>query len=690
MKNFIQNKYSKISIITFLFLLTGSLYLNSQATNFTWLQNSWIGGQAGTTATHSTDANGTWTNYSTKDSDLNINGSGDAQLKKADNWQETSDADFNANTSKDSTLAVSGNSIKLLKADGASCSAAGECQGGLCTGNICVTPFSCNTSTVSYGGQTYNTVQIGAQCWFRQNLNAGTMLASASTMPADPAPTLNTPSTVSKWCYNNDSAICDTDGGLYTWAEANALASTCNTASCTPSTPNQGICPTGWHIPTQNEYTALERTICTSGTCATDFPLDATTVGWRGTDEGSKLSNLTLNGNNSSGFSGLLAGCRNTDSTFCNLGAYGYFWSSTQDAVSTNAWRRTLSSGYANVYRYYYPKTAGFSVRCIKNTTPPLVTTNSTTSIASYSASGNGNVTDVGGENPTRSIEWGTVSGTYTNSCTAGTGGTGTYSCSLTGLTPSTTYYVRAKAVNSAGTSYGSETSFATPAFACGTSTVSYGGQTYNTVQIGSQCWFKENLNVGNMLASAATMPANPAPTLNDPNTVSKWCYNNDTNICNTDGGLYTWAEANALASTCNTTSCAPSTPNQGICPTGWHIPTHDEYTTLERAVCTSGTCNTDFPFDTTTTGWRGTNEGSKISTLTLNGNNSSSFTALLTGARADNNTFFVRGSATGLWSSSQNTTSLAWRRVLDAGYATIYRVGYSKVYGLSVRCVQN
>jgi uncharacterized protein (TIGR02145 family) len=360
MGNFIQNKYFKISVILFLFLLTGGLFLKSQATNFTWLQNSWLGGQSGTTATHSTDANGTWINFFAKDSDLNINGSGDAQLKKANNWQETSDADFNSNTSKDSTLAVSANSIKLLKADGASCTAAGECQGGLCTGNICATPFNCGISTVSYGGQSYNTVQIGTQCWFKENLNAGTMLATGTTMPTDPAPTLNESNTVSKWCYNNDTNICNTDGGLYTWAEANRLVNSCNSTTCTPSFPNQGICPTGWHIPTDAEYKTLEIYLG-----MTQAQADISGA-WRGTDQGSKLSMLTLNGNNSSGFTGLFPGYRFVDGSFTLRASLTSLWTASPSAAGSG-WLRYLASDYATVYRNAFTKMDGFSVRCVKN-----------------------------------------------------------------------------------------------------------------------------------------------------------------------------------------------------------------------------------------------------------------------------------------------------------------------------------
>ena len=97
------------------------------------------------------------------------------------------------------------------------------------------------------------------------------------------------------------------------------------------------------------------------------------------------------------------------------------------------------------------------------NISAPTVTTNSVSSITDTTATGNGNITATGGQNPTRSIEWGTSTGVYTTgSCSAGTGTTGLYNCPITNLSPNTTYFVRAKANNDGGTSYGSETSFKT------------------------------------------------------------------------------------------------------------------------------------------------------------------------------------------------------------------------------------
>ncbi|MDP1620354.1 MAG: hypothetical protein Q8M12_05155, partial [bacterium] len=93
----------------------------------------------------------------------------------------------------------------------------------------------------------------------------------------------------------------------------------------------------------------------------------------------------------------------------------------------------------------------------------PSVSTNATTGITFNSATGNGNVTNTNGEDPiSRDIQWGTTSGIYTDSCSAGAGSSGVYSCPITNLAPNTTYYYRAKATNSSGSGYGEEQSFTT------------------------------------------------------------------------------------------------------------------------------------------------------------------------------------------------------------------------------------
>ncbi len=92
----------------------------------------------------------------------------------------------------------------------------------------------------------------------------------------------------------------------------------------------------------------------------------------------------------------------------------------------------------------------------------PTVTTQAASAVEATTATGNGTVTATGGENPTRYIDWGTSPGSYPNAVSAGVGGVGAYTCSLTGLPAGTTIYCRARAVNSAGTGTGAEVNFLT------------------------------------------------------------------------------------------------------------------------------------------------------------------------------------------------------------------------------------
>ncbi|MDP4034565.1 MAG: FISUMP domain-containing protein, partial [Pseudorhodobacter sp.] len=218
-------------------------------------------------------------------------------------------------------------------------------------------PWACgDTLTDSRDSETYATVLIGSQCWMAEYINVGTLLAGASNQTDN--------AVIEKYCYSDTEGNCTTDGGLYQWDEAMQYTASCNGTGAPPNdacaTPVQGICPADWHIPSHYEYVTLERAVCTSASCATDFPYDVSATGWRGTDEGTKLK---VGG--SSGFEGLLAGYRNTDGSFLNRGTYAYIWSSLESG--TNAWSRYLYSGYASVYRYAYDKLYGFSARCIKD-----------------------------------------------------------------------------------------------------------------------------------------------------------------------------------------------------------------------------------------------------------------------------------------------------------------------------------
>ena len=105
---------------------------------------------------------------------------------------------------------------------------------------VVVNPWACG-STITYEGKRYPTVEIGTQCWMKENLDVGTMINSSQ----DPSNN----NEIEKYCYNNDLANCETYGGLYQWSEAMHYVSTQGT---------QGICPSGWHIPTIFEFLSLE------------------------------------------------------------------------------------------------------------------------------------------------------------------------------------------------------------------------------------------------------------------------------------------------------------------------------------------------------------------------------------------------------------------------------------------------
>jgi uncharacterized protein (TIGR02145 family) len=195
--------------------------------------------------------------------------------------------------------------------------------------------FECGTNQVFYSGKTYNTVQVGAQCWLKENLNVGTRIDGIHNQ------TYN--STIEKYCYNNDPNNCDTYGGLYQWDEAMQYGATPPGA--------RGICPTGWHIPTTSEFQTLSTTVGGDGNAL------------KREDQGSGDGQ----GTNTSGFSALLAGIRYEDGYFYSLGGSTYFWSSTElDAY--NAYYMILLNDSTIHYDYTTDKEGyGGSVRCIKD-----------------------------------------------------------------------------------------------------------------------------------------------------------------------------------------------------------------------------------------------------------------------------------------------------------------------------------
>ena len=151
-----------------------------------------------------------------------------------------------------------------------------------------------------------------------------------------------------------------------------------------------------------------------------------------------------------------------------------------------------------------------------------------------------------------------------------------------TGLVSGTTYYVRAYATNSVGTSYGNPIKFTTPVH-CGTVT-DWDGNVYQTIYIGAQCWMKENLRTTHYSNGAAITKQTPTTcTSTFPLGTNKnyYIYANDPSYIATRGLLYSWgAVMNGAGSSSNNPSGI-----QGICPSGWHVPSNAEWCELENFV---------------------------------------------------------------------------------------------------------
>jgi uncharacterized protein (TIGR02145 family) len=307
-----------------------------------WNQTSWSGGASTTAlARHPGDESG-WTKYYSKDATVTTATPGQAGLSTTTGtWTQTTTADFNAGT-KTNTYATSGTAF-LRKPAGVACAAGAECATGYC-GSITRTCSACGS--VDYGGETYETIQIGEQCWLARNLNIGNYATSTNT-GSDHTDVSNN-GIVEKYCYSNSTANCTTDGGLYDWNEAMGYVTTENV---------QGICPTGWHIPSDAQWYQLENYLKDAGqTCSA-----SRNGAWDCATAGTKLKS-----GGSSGFAALLAGLRYYTGSFFNRSSYAYFWSSSQNSAS-NAWYRSLYSSNVTVYRNNNGKTYGFSVRCLKD-----------------------------------------------------------------------------------------------------------------------------------------------------------------------------------------------------------------------------------------------------------------------------------------------------------------------------------
>ncbi len=202
------------------------------------------------------------------------------------------------------------------------------------TGTEAIDPSEPSADVTDIDGNVYRSVQIGRQVWMAENLRT-TRYRNGDAIPYARRDRAWTTKTVGMRCtYEHDDALADRYGQLYNFFAVQ---------------DERGLCPSGWHVPSDAEWTAL-----TDALGGEAFA-------------GKKMKSTAWGGTNSSGFSALPGGYRNDlDGFFFNVG-YGFWWSSSANGTDY-AWFRLLYSDYGDVLRYSdYGQRAGFSVRCVRD-----------------------------------------------------------------------------------------------------------------------------------------------------------------------------------------------------------------------------------------------------------------------------------------------------------------------------------
>jgi uncharacterized protein (TIGR02145 family) len=222
-----------------------------------------------------------------------------------------------------------------------------NCQcAGTATGNGVFVP---GNGLTDIDGSVYTSIVINGQEWMQQNL------AVTKYRNGDPIPTALSDAAWGNLTsgaytiYNNDAANNTLYGKLYNWDAVN---------------DSRGLCPTGWHVPSDAEWTTLINYL--------DPNQDPSAYGLQSSVAGGKMKSTTgwnapnTGATNESGFTGLPGGYRSLSGTYEYIGDWGFWWSGTGEGY-LGAWNHQLSYNYSYIIRVSDPTRNGFSVRCLRD-----------------------------------------------------------------------------------------------------------------------------------------------------------------------------------------------------------------------------------------------------------------------------------------------------------------------------------
>ena len=538
-------------------------------------------------------------------------------------------------------------------------------------GKSCALTRDIITPTSGYGenindvdGNSYKTVYIGTQQWMGENLKVS-KYNDGTDIPNITDNTQWSQLTTGAWVYyNNDIANNTKYGKLYNWY---AVSATTN--------GNKNVCPTGWHVPTDAEWTALK-----------DYLGGESVAGGKMKEVGT-TSWLSPNTEamNTSLFTGLPGGSRATNGYYSNFGNLGNWWSSSE-FNTIDAWNQTLGWLTGNAGKGWYPKKDGLSVRCLKdesnNTQQPIqgaiqtidcsTATNNGTLTANTSASGVSSVIAyTGGNGGTHTGQTITSTGVtgLTATLAAGTfaNGNGSLTYEISG-TPSENGTASFE-VNIGGKTCILTRNIITPTSGYGTNITDVDGNTYKTVYIGTQQWMGENLKTSKY-SDGTTIPEITDNTQWANLTTGAWAYYNNDAANNTKyGKLYNWYAVNKT-----------SNGNKNVCPTGWHVPTDAEWTVLTDYLGGANVAGGKMK-EVGTTSWKSPN---------TDATNTSLFTGLPGGYRSNHAVYGNFGDSGYWWSSTEKANYNAVTRYLYYSIGNANTNHTLETYGLSVRCLRD